>query len=115
MGVSSSRDAGDKFSQHGSSLSSSIQNSYTRVHRGSWFDPAAYPRKLSRFGDSKQQSPLKKNAFSPKRRNNKNGFKGVPGKMILEGTEVGTMKFFEESKSYGFFVIEKDNSDIFVH
>lgn len=27
----------------------------------------------------------------------------------------GTLKFFEESKNYGFLVMDKDGSDIFVH
>lgn len=28
---------------------------------------------------------------------------------------MGTLKFFDEIKNYGFIVMDKDNSDIFVH
>lgn len=38
--------------------------------------------------------------------------------LILEESEnryTGRLKFFDEAKSYGFLVLDSDNSDIFVH
>lgn len=29
--------------------------------------------------------------------------------------ETGKLKFFDESKSYGFIVLDSDKSDVFVH